>query len=172
MKARLWVFFLGLWLFARPLFALDGIWLGGEAGYVALSGNAKTYNNAIGFGLDLGLQLNPSLDLFFHLQTSSHAGGVDGLRLYSQMLSARWHLMQINDFDLTVEGGPGFYFFQTAPLTDTNFGIHFGLGGDVRVDDAIRVGLGTRYNAVFGAKTGDSYWQIMMRLAYLFSLGN
>lgn len=172
MTARFRVLLLSLFLLTRSAFALEGIWLGGEAGYVSLGGNAKAYGNALGFGLDLGLQTNPSLDLFFHLQTSSHAGGIDGLRVYSQMLSARWHALQINDFDITLEGGPGFYFFKTAPVTDTNFGLNFGLGGDVRVDDAIRVGIGLRYNAIFGAKTGDSYTQIMMRIAYLFSLGH
>ena len=63
---------LGL-IWGSSLMAVDGFYLGGQIGHVGLTGKtAPTYNNTIGFGLDLGFRSNPLLDIMFSSQYSSH----------------------------------------------------------------------------------------------------
>jgi len=148
-----------------PLFAIDAVYLGGQVGYVSLTGDpAKNFPNAIGFGADLGLRTNAFVDIVLSFQTSSHSG----LTAYAPFLSADIHLGQLHDFDFIVGAGPGFYFFKTSSGTDSNFGINVGGAIDAVVDDSIRIGLGSRYHAVFNGNRGGSYWTVMMRLGYLF----
>lgn len=151
--------------------ALDGFYLGGEIGHVALTGKtAPTYSNTIGFGVDLGFRANPLLDIMFSSQYSSHSGGANGLSVYAETLAASFHFLEANDFDCSLGAGPGFYFFNYSGKTDTMFGLNFGPNVDVKAGDNLRLGLGLRYHVVFSKDTdiGDNIWNIMMRVGYTF----
>src|SRR5688572_21352720 len=94
------VVFVGLYFSALPkaFAAAEGFYLGGQVGHVGLTdGLRRSYNNAIGFGLDLGIRTNPMLDIIFSSQYSSHAGGGTGLKILSETLSANLHFFQVND---------------------------------------------------------------------------
>ncbi len=152
-------------------FPLDGFYLGGQIGHAALTGKtAPTYNNTIGFAIDLGFRTNPLLDVLFSSQYSSHIGGANGLSLYSETLGANFHIIDVNDFDVTLGAGPGFYFFKYDNKTDTLFGIQTGSNVDVKAGDNLRIGLGLRYHTLFrkDADIGDNFWTIMMRVGYQF----
>jgi hypothetical protein len=172
MKKLLFSLMLGLGVLmgaARPAMAVDGVYLGGELGFVGLTDNiGRTNNNGLGFGFNLGLRANPLLDIMAGFQRSTHSGqlaGVGDLTLYSTTLSAAFHFLQVDDFDLSLMGGPGFYFFNTAAGNATKFGLHGGLAGDVVIEDALRVGIAWKYHGVFGTTTGGgSYWTVMMRV--------
>lgn len=168
---------LGIGLFCSVFFsyipsayALDGVNVGARVGHFAMGGDLhKVYDHALGFGLDLGFAVNSAIDVLFQSQFSSHKGGVDGLKIFSETLGASMHIFQFADFDVTAQFGPGFYFYKTAPTTDTKFGLHFGAGGDVLAGDHVRVGLDWRYNFVFSSGPSLDYWSTMMRVSYLFS---
>jgi len=167
-----WLFAALLWvatLWVGPARAVEGIYVGGEVGYTEVTGRIRGFSNAIGFGVDLGVRSNALLDVIFHLQASSHSAAGD-LSIYSQALSAQVHWAQVNDFDFILGAGPGFYFFKTATQTNTAFGVNALTGVDVKVDDALRVGLLWRYNLVLGT-AGDNTWQAMMKVGYWFDLG-
>jgi len=157
--------FLGtLVLSNAPANAVDAFYLGGQIGHV--SSPVDTFNNAIGFGIDIGVRTNPLLDLVLQTQRSSHAGGA-GISLLSTVVSADFHFWEFNDFEFSLGGGPGFYFINST-TTSSNFGLHVGSNVDVVVDDSLRVGLGLRYHGVFNSGAGRSYWTAMMRVGYLF----
>lgn len=162
--------FAALFLFSARSQAIDSIYLGAQLGHVGLGGNAGSkFSNAIGFGLDLGIRTNPTLDVIFHLQTSSHSNN-GGLNLYSQFISADWHLFEFNDFDFFATGGPGFYFFKDSVVTNSNFGLNLGAGVDIIIDEALRLGINGRYHSIFSATNGGSYFTFMMKFGYLFNL--
>lgn len=146
----------------------EGPYLGGQLGFVGLSGNLKpTFSNHLGFSGDLGVRTSSLMDLVFRFHYSSHDGG-GGLQLMSPSLSADLHVGRWMDFDFTLGAGPGFYFFKTAQ-TESKFGVHAGAAVDVLVDERLGVGLGTRWNGIFGAtSTSDSFWTVMMRVGYWF----
>ena len=159
---------LSLCFLAPTAQALDGLYLGGEVGHVALTGQKSIdKTNTIGFAIDLGVKVNPVLDLALQFLRSSHSGGANGLTIYGQTVSADFHFFELNDFDLSFGGGPGFYFFNSG-TSNSFFGLNGGLNLDVVVDDRVRVGLGFRYHAVFGGDSVD-LWTTMMRVGYLFS---
>lgn len=171
MKKNQLALVLALVLFTPRAFPIDAFYIGGQVGHVGLTGDAaKTYSNTIGFGVDLGVRTNPLLDLVFQFQRSGHSGGGNGLTLYSQTIAADFHFWEFNDFEFTLGGGPGFYFFATDPKTDTNFGLNVGTNVDVIVDEHVRVGLGWRFHGIFAGtgSLGSSYWTAMMRVGYLF----
>ncbi|MBM4316214.1 MAG: porin family protein [Deltaproteobacteria bacterium] len=151
-------------------FAVDGLYLGGQIGHVALTGSAATYNNTIGFAADLGFRANPLLDLMFSSQYSSHPGGANGLSVYTETITAQFHVLEANDFDWSLGAGPGFYFFKYSLKTDTMFGLNFGSYLDVKVGDNLKLGLGIRYHKVFRKEgdLGDNLWTLMMRVGYTF----
>lgn len=161
-----------------PVFALEGLYLGVQGGQVQLLGNTKDlHDNAIGFGVDLGLRTQSYLDVMFQSQMSSHTGytttakttkGTD-LKIYSQTLGANVHFGS-SDFDFTLGGGPGVYFINSA-TSNTYFGLHLAGGADVVVSDEIRVGLQARYHFLFKQELKDDYWSIMARIGYQFELG-
>lgn len=153
-----------------PALGIDGFYIGGQLGHVGLTEPAsRTFSNTIGIGVDLGVRTNPLLDLVLQLQRSGHSGGGTGLTLVSQTLSADFHFWEFNDFEFSLGGGPGFYFFN-ATNSDTNFGLHVGSNVDVVVDDHVRVGLGLRFHGVFAnGGNASSYWTAMMRVGYLFT---
>jgi opacity protein-like surface antigen len=145
---------------------VEGVYLGGQVGYTALTG-FQPYNNNIGFAGDLGIRTNPILDLGLHYHHSSHSGGINGLQINAASVSADFHVLEVNDFDFSLGLGPAFFFFNTLS-TESNFGMTFDAAADVEVDDNLRVGLGWRYNTPFGTNTGANFMSIMMRLGYLF----
>src|SRR5262245_8897631 len=101
-------FLMGLmaFVFSVPAMALDGVYLGGQVGFVGLTGDAsKVFDNAIGFGADVGFRANPILDLVGSFQHSSH-DKFGGLNLNSAFLSADFHVLNVNDIELTLSGGP------------------------------------------------------------------
>ncbi len=150
--------------------AIEGIYVGGEVGNVGLSGTlGQTYTNAIGFGIDLGVKTNSYLDILFHLATSSHSGA-GGLNIYSQTVTGNFHIFEFADIEFTLGLGPGFYFFKTPGITNSSFGINAGGDLNARVDDNIRIGLGGRWNGVFGQGTGN-YITFMMNVGYWFDTG-
>lgn len=151
--------------------AVEGFYLGGQIGHIGLTGKTSpTYNNTIGFGLDLGFRANPLLDIMFSSQYSSHSGGADGLSLYAETLAASFHILEANDFDWSLGAGPGFYFFKYAVKTESMFGLNMGTNVDVKAGDNLKLGLGLRYHLVFrkDADVGDNIWTIMMRVGYTF----
>jgi len=169
MKLKLLI--LGCFFFSFSAFPLEGLYLGGQIGHVALTGKpAPAYNNTIGFAVDLGLRTNALLDILFSSQYSSHTGGTNGISVYAETLGANFHVLEVNDFDISLGAGPGFYFFKYAAKTDTMFGIHLGTDFDIKAGDHVRVGLGLRYHAVFrkDSDIGDNLWTIMMRVGYSF----
>lgn len=161
--------FILAFLLGRAAWAIDGIYLGGELGYVNLSGNTSIYSNALGFDVDLGIKTNPILDINFQFGYSSHSGGA-GLTLYHPTASANLHVYQMNDFDLSLGLGPGFYFFKTGAITESDFGLNFGVAGDVVVEEAVHVGIGWQWHKVFGGTIGDNFWDLTMRVGYFFSI--
>jgi len=134
---------------------------------VGLGGRTKAagHNNGIGYGLDLGLRSNSLIDLIFKLSRSKHS---NNLTLSSILVSADVRLGEIADFGFTLGVGPGFYFFDTGALTETDFGIHAGVGADLWMEEVIRIGLEFRWNSLFSGTVGDNYWTLMMRLGYVF----
>lgn len=155
--------------FAPSAYGLDGLNLGARVGHMGLGSELhSTYDHALGFGLDLGFAVNSVVDVLFQSQMASHSGGVNGLKIYAETLAANMHMFQLNDFDFTAQFGPGFYFYKTA-ITDTRFGLNFGLGTDVLAGEHVRVGLDWRYNFVFGSGPSLDYWATMMRVSYLFT---
>lgn len=154
---------LGMALFsAQPAHAVDGVYLGGQVGAVGLTGGST--DTAIGLGVDLGLRANSIVDVVFHFQTSDHTGRT----IYAPHLSAEIHYADVNDFDFTIGVGPGMYFFKTPLVTDANFGLNFGTAVDLKLDDAIRLGLGARYHLVFSPSVGNNFWSFMFRAGYFF----
>ena len=158
-----------LLLLGTSAMALDGVYVGGELGQISLTGTTKSvYNNAIGFGLDVGFRINPTLDVMFQSQMSSHSGLAPNLKIYSQTLGANLHF-GMSDFDFTLGMGPGFYTYDSG-VSETHFGIHGDVGADVVVSDGMRVGLGLRYHSLLGATGMDDYWSLMMRVGYIFGM--
>lgn len=154
--------------------ALDGVYLGAQAGFVSPTGNgASAYKNAVGFGIDLGLRTNPILDLMLGFQYSAHSENVPGvgdLTSFRQSLTAEIHVARFNDFDVTLGGGPGFYIYKAGGTSDTKFGLNFGGAIDMLVNDTLNVGVGTRYHAVFGTTgTQGGFFTVQMRIGYLFT---
>jgi len=155
--------------FTKASYGVDAFYLGGDIGYVNLTGRtAALYNHTIGFGLDFGFRTGANVDLTLGLGASSHSGS-GGLTLFSPTLSADIMLAEINDFEFLVGGGPGFYFFKDLVTTESKFGLNFGGVGNVVLDN-IRIGLGYRYHMIFNGTTSDNYWTLMMRFGYLFDL--
>ena len=145
---------------SHPAKAVDGVYLGGVLGATGFTG-AATGDTALTFGVDLGLQASSLVDVMFHFQTSSHTGAT----LYAPTMSAEMHWAQVNDFDFTIGFGPGMYFVKSPLATTSNFGINFGTAADLKIDDAIRLGMGVRYNVVF---SGTNFYSVLFRFGYLF----
>jgi len=163
--------FLFFFLFGSSFgLALDGIYLGGQVGQVGLTGTSSSqHQNAIGFGLDIGLKSNPLVDLVFQSQWSSHSGSPQGLKIFSQTLGVMGHL-EITDFDFTVGLGPGFYNFSRA-TSQTHFGLHWDAGADLILSRHLRTGLAFRYHSLFGEGGADDFWSVMMRVGTIIELG-
>ena len=153
---------LALSFFSYSAHAVDGVYLGGQIGAVGMTGTRS--DTTIGFDVDLGLRANSIVDVVFHFQTSSHPGRT----VYAPHLSAEIHYADVNDFDFTIGVGPGMYFFNSPVGTDTNFGLNFGTAVDLKLDEAIRLGLGARYHLVFSPAIGNNFWSFMFRAGYFF----
>jgi hypothetical protein len=160
---------LGLLVFSyvNASYAVDGIYIGGQVGLVGLTGAVSTgRDNNIGFGGDLGIRTNSLVDLVFSYQRSTHSG----LTLQSIPISADVHVGNAYDFDFTLGAGPGFYFWD-YPGNGGKFGLNFGGAVDLVVEDHFKVGVGSRYHAVFGGNANaGSYYTIMLRVGYLFGM--
>lgn len=167
-----------LLLLSAPLFAIEGLYLGVQGGQVQLLGSTNDlHDNAIGFGVDIGIRTQSYLDVMFQSQMSSHTGytspakttkGTD-LKIYSQTLGANVHF-GTSDFDFTLGGGPGAYIMNST-TSNTYFGLHLAGGADVVVSDQIRLGLQGRYHFLFKQELKDDYWSIMARIGYQFEVG-
>ena len=160
-----------------PVFAIDGLYLGVQGGQVQLLGNTKDlHDNAIGFGVDIGIRTQSYLDVMFQSQMSTHTGYTSvakitkatDLKIYSQTLGANIHF-GTSDFDFTLGGGPGVYFINSG-TSNTYFGLHVAGGADVVVSDQLRLGLQARYHFLFKQELKDDYWSIMARIGYQFDL--
>lgn len=170
-RLKFWGLILALFVCVRSAVALEGIFLGAQLGHVSISGTiGQRHSSSLGFGLDLGLKTSPLLDIMFRLQTSSHSNN-GGLNIYSQTISADFHVFEVDDFEFSFGLGPGFYFYKFTPVTNSHFGINLGLNADVKIEEAMRLGLGFRRHFVMGS-TADSYMAIMMRFGYWFDLGS
>ncbi|NBX82068.1 hypothetical protein EBQ90_03150 [bacterium] len=160
-----------------PCFSIEGLYVGVQGGQVQLLGTTKDFHdNAIGFGVDIGIRTQSYLDVTFQSQMSSHTGytnlaktvkGTD-LKIYSQTLGANVHFGN-SDFDFTLGGGPGAYIIN-AVNSNTYFGLHLAGGADVVVSDQIRLGLQGRYHFLFKQELKDDYWTIMARIGYQFEV--
>jgi hypothetical protein len=170
MKNR-WLSLLLVFVWAAPLCAFDGFYVGGQVGHVGLSGNLTkaplNYSNTIGFGVDLGFRTNSMLDVIFNSQYSSHSN-TGGIKIFSETLEANYHIWEINDFDFIVGGGPGFYIFNTPSTSNTQFGLHLNSAVDVKATEQLRVGLGFRWHWIFGNTGGDDFYTVMLRFGYYF----
>lgn len=151
--------------------ALSALYVGGQVGHVALNGDPSLlYNNALGFGFDLGFRTNAVVDLTASFFTSSHSGPGD-LSILAPTLSADMHVGRVYDFDFVLGLGPGFYSYKSGGISDTKFGLNFGGAVDVVVDESIRVGLGLKYHLAMGASgMSGNFWTATMRVGYLFNL--
>lgn len=160
-------------LAVSPLFAIEGLYFGAQAGQVQLRGETQTFHdNAIGFGIDIGIRTQSYLDVMFQSQLSTHDGYTsaskttksNSLKIYSQTLAANVHFGN-TDFDFTLGGGPGAY-IMSAQQTNTYFGLHLDGGSDIIISDQFRVGLQGRYHFLFKQELRDDYWSIMARIGY------
>ncbi len=151
--------------FATPARAADGVYLGMQGGHVGLSGG--TFQSGLGFGGDLGFVVGPVVDLVFKSQFSSHDGG-GGMTLWSNTLSADFHVGNFYDVDIALGVGPGLYRFGSV----SRFGLHGELNTDVAVGDGWRAGLSWRYHGIMGGTVNreGSYWSVMARVGYLFEM--
>ena len=149
--------------------SIDGVSLNLTLGQVTLIGDSATtrYSNAIGFGLDAGIVVNPMLDVLVSITKSSHSGD---LSILNPRMSANFRVAHFYDVDLTVGGGPGLYSFSSSGSTETNFGLQFGTALDVVIEDSVRFGVGARYHSVFSPSLGASFWTVMMHVGYVFGL--
>lgn len=159
-----------IFLITSTTFALDAVYLGAQVGQLGLTGSSQASSgNALGYGLDIGLRTGLLWDLTFSSQMSSHTGGTQSLKLYSQTLAMNLHA-DFGEFDISAGMGPGFYTFSRS-TSNTYFGLHFDAAGDVAVSDHLRTGLGFRYHALFGETGADDLWSVMMRFGYIFDIG-
>ena len=163
----------GLMMFVipSPAHALEALYVGGQVGHVALLGTpGGTFNNALGFGADIGFRTNSYVDIMISLLTSSHASAAGDLGLLAPTLSADFHIGRAYDFDFTLGVGPGFYSYKHLGVSDTKFGLNFGGAVDVIIDEHFRVGLGTKYHLAFGGDViSGNFWTATMRVGYLFT---
>lgn len=171
-------FFISLFIAVTPVFGIEGYYLGIQGGQVQLLGNTKDlHDNAIGFGVDIGIRTQSYLDVMFQSQMSSHTGYTSAakitkgpeMKIYSQTLGANVHFGN-SDFDFTIGGGPGAYIFNTG-TSNTYFGLHLAGGTDVIVSDQVRLGLQARHHFLFKPELRDDYWSIMARIGYQFEVG-
>ncbi|MBI3294614.1 MAG: outer membrane beta-barrel protein [Deltaproteobacteria bacterium] len=169
-RVQLRHFFIALAFTLPAAAAVDGINLNVNLGQVSLAGDTLTnhpnYSNALGFGFELGVNVNPVLDVNLGLGKSSNGA----LSILSPMMSAEFHVTHFYDLELTLGAGPGFYSFGDGSASETNFGLQFGPTLDVVIEDSLRFGVGGRYHYVFSPGIGSSYWTVMMRVGYLFAL--
>lgn len=151
---------------AKPARALEGLYIGGQVGNVALG--SPISRSSLGFGGDLGFKTTSQVDLVVSLLHASFTGSTS---LLAPFLSAELHAGHAYDFDFTIGAGPGFYNFSVGPFSETKFGLQFGGAVDFVLDDHFRVGLGTRYHVPFGSSTVSSnIWTVTMRAGYLFTM--
>jgi hypothetical protein len=153
---------------ASRAFALEGGYIQGQAGYAGLTGDAaSTYNStdAVGLGLDLGLNVNSFVDAVISLSYSNHAG----LSLFAPFITADIHVLQVYDFDVTIGGGPGFYLSSVSNQFDEKFGVHGGAAIDVHVTDSVKMGIGGMYHAIFSSDQNISnFYTVMMRFGVMW----
>lgn len=140
--------------------ALDGFYLGGRIGQVELSGS----DGSIGYGLDIGARANSYIDGIIQISSSSHG---NNLTLTSIVPSAEIQLGRVNDFGFTLGLGPGFYFFKQTGISTSEFGLHGSVGGDLWMEDTLRIGVEWRYHSIFSS---SNLWHAMMRVGYLFEM--
>jgi len=159
-------FFIILSMTSLSVFAVDGYYLGLGTGHTALTGKASGgRSNSIGFNLEGSIRANPILDVALNVHYSPHGGG---LTIWGEFISANFHILEANDFDITIGAGPGFYTYKTAD-SETLFGLHAGVAGDLMLGDNLRLGLGARFHGVFsGRDTGDNFGTILARIGYFF----
>lgn len=172
MKRRFFLAVTAIWLGlgSNQARAVEGIYLGAQVGHVSLTGNTgAAFSNALGFGVDLSFEASHLFNVTTRFQYSTHSGS-GGLDLYHPSLSVDFFLARYAEFLVTLGGGPGFYFFNTAAGNESNFGLNVGLEGDVILNESVRVGLGWRYHGVLGGTVGDNFFTIMMRIGFQFEL--
>jgi hypothetical protein len=159
------VAFLGM---ANRAVALEGGYVQGQAGYSGLTGSAaNSFNStdAVGLGVDLGLNVNPFVDAVFSFTYSNHGG----LSLFAPFISADIHVLQVYDFDLTISAGPGFYLWSVSNYNETKFGVSGGGAIDVHITDNVKMGIGARYHSVFSSDAfASSFYTVMMRFGIMW----
>lgn len=149
-------------------FPLESIYVGVQAGQVFLSPRVTpTFNDALGFGGELGFRTNPMLLVSLRSQISSHSGGA-GTSLWANTLTADVLVGNVYDIEIFAGAGPGFYSFSSNGTA--RFGLVAEVFGDLMVSDVLRLGLATRYNAIFNTATDEAgFWSIMMRVGFSFN---
>lgn len=173
-RIALWVGLVFSTWAATPARAVDGVYLGGHFGQVVLGGGASTtFRNAVGFGGDVGVRVNPVLDVILRGQVSNHPVQLTGtnLSLAAVTLSPEFRFLEISDFEVSAGIGPGFYFFNSSTSANL-FGVQGGVNGDVAIN-GLRLGLGWRYHAVLGTGPREgSYWTLMARVGLVLEVGS
>lgn len=156
--------FVLLALVAKPAKALEGFYLGGQLGHVALG--TPSNSSSLGFGVDLGFRTTSPVDLVISYFRVSDRG----LGIHMPTLSGEFHVGHAYDFDFTIGAGPGFYNYSVIGVDETKFGLQFGGAVDFLIDEHFRVGLGTRYHLPFGnGVLSSNIWTVTMRAGYLFT---
>lgn len=148
---------------SREAGAIDGLYLGVQGGYVGLTDGGTS---GLGAGVDVGFAASPVVDLVFRSQFSKH--DPTSFTLWSNTMSADFHLGNFYDVDISLGGGPGLYKFNVG----ARFGLHGELNTDVAFGEGFRAGLGWRYHGILGGRgSGEgSYWSVMARFGYLFTI--
>ena len=167
MKNLLTLFLVFICLNGQGL-ASDQFFIGGEVGHVGVRDN-QPISNAIGYGVDIGVPANSYLDLMFRVHYSFH-DGVTGLgtKLVQASVAAVGNLVDYGDFRVSVEGGPGFYFFDTGVGKEEKFGVHAGLNGDVILQDRFLLGLSGRLHWILDQNlVAFNQVAVMMRAGFL-----
>ncbi len=161
-------------ILAIPGFALirevvPQLYIGGRAGNVALTGAAASnYKSAVGYALDLAMMdFIRDIDFYYSWQTSPH-GGPENLTLQAHNASVEFHPLELNDLDVTLGIGPGFYSFKLTSGTQSRLGLQLGTTAALILSDRIYLGVTSRYHLVSGSPVSGNLWTFMARIGYSF----
>lgn len=120
--------------------------------------------SSIGFGAQLGV--NPGGVASF--QVDATFTPVDAGTYFSTSPAVVLYPVAQEEFTLGMLGGAGFY---KPPGHGVLFGLNFGVSGDFRLSEAMKVGLEARYHPIFGEDNLDLR-SVFITLKYFFDNGS
>lgn len=153
-------------------------------GQVFLYGDHGDYgNSAMGVDFFYAYTVSYSFDLLVNTHFSSHSKGVNKTSLWGSNVNIKGRLMDFDSFSPYILGGLGFYApknkrMVSGTLQDSSrklgFGLSFGAGVDLRLNDKITIGIMTAFHRPFdiaqdnGPDVSGSYLRVLLNLFYTF----